>query len=347
MAEQNLLARLLSQFNVYYQKSILVQLEKSPFLARALGYHHGWNDAEGGPLNAHPGKQIRPLLTLLSCGAMGSPPDNAHSMAAAIELIHNFSLIHDDVMDVSDTRRGRTTVWRIWGENQAINVGDGAYGLSFLLLAEAEKDLPDVDPRIIVHGERMLARACVDTVTGQIMDISFEERDEVSSDEYTTMVGLKTGPLLGAALGGGAMFGGATIEQADKLETIGRRLGVAFQIQDDILGIWGDPDETGKANTDDLTHKKKSLPVLWALENLSGAAESALRELYAAEAPLPEASARRIQEILTRENVREAVGAVAQSHYEAVIEGLQEVYPDSEYRDELLNIAALIVNRSR
>lgn len=342
-AKQSLSEDLIKAFTTTYQNLILSSIPDHPLLQRTLGYHHGWNTPDGQPTQAKAGKYIRPLLALLSCGARGGNPDIAQHLAVAIELLHNFSLIHDDVMDVSETRRGRTTVWKLWGVNQAINVGDGAYGLSFQILAET----PNVNPRTLVYAQRILSKACVDTVYGQMLDISFESRDHVSPDEYSVMTGLKTGPLLGAALGGGALFAGATWEDAQELCTIGRELGVVFQMQDDLLGIWGKPDQTGKSTSDDLTAKKKSLPIIWALENLSPATRQELETLYQNDAPLPPHITERIRDILTNEGVDEAVSTQTQARYLKMISALEYHYPTaSDYRDALFNIVAFIVNRT-
>jgi geranylgeranyl diphosphate synthase type I len=193
--------------------------------------------------------------------------------------------------------------------------------------------------------ERILSKACVDTVKGQMLDVSFEDRNDVHADDYRLMTVLKTGPLLGASLAGGALFAGASAAQADTLIEIGRNLGVAFQIQDDILGIWGKPEQTGKSAGDDLTAKKKSLPVLWALENLPEKTRAELRDLYRHASPLPPAITGRIREILTTAGVREVIQAEAQRYYVQVVEGLQAQYPPSVYRDELLRLVTFIVNR--
>jgi geranylgeranyl diphosphate synthase type I len=338
------MATLLARFSNYYQETVHHALQEIPMLSRMLGYHHGWNDPDGNPLQVQTGKQIRPLLTLLSCGAMGAPIDQSLALASGIELIHNFSLIHDDIMDESDMRRGRNTVWRIWGNNQAINAGDGAYGLAFYVLSLA--NFPTLDPWMIVHGERLLAKACVDTVWGQMLDLSFETREDVQTDEYVQMVGLKTGPLLGVALGGGALFAGKSLEIVQALDQIGRHLGIAFQIQDDVLGVWGDSAQTGKSNMDDITHKKKALPILWGLQHLSPELVIELREIYHQPAPLSLDAATRVHDILTDAGIRQAIEGQAKQYYSQVIEGIQTLYPPSDYREGLLTVAELIVNRS-
>ncbi len=339
----NLITQLLTTFNTYYQNHIQLNIDQHALLSRLLGYHLGWSDPHGKPANYNRGKQLRPLLALLSCGAKGSDPANALAMASAIELLHNFSLIHDDVMDDSDTRRGRASVWSLWGVNQAINAGDGAYGLSFQLLAEADYH----DPQAIVYAQRILGKTCVDTVAGQMLDISFETRDDVNSEEYTLMTALKTGPLIGAALGGGALFAGSDWEEALALTQLGRQLGVVFQMQDDILGIWGEPDKTGKSASDDLTLKKKSYPVIWAMEHLSGAAYNELVNLYHREAPLPPKTTDRIRQILTVEGVKDEVLAETRTGYEKLVSGLKTHYPNaSDYQNELFRMVAFIVKRT-
>lgn len=340
---QPLSTHLLSGFNAIYPQLIQTAIQEHPLLNLMLGYHHGWNTPDGKASQANPGKQIRPLLALLSCGARGGNTQDAERMAAAIELLHNFSLIHDDVMDVSETRRGRTTVWKIWGVNQAINVGDGAYGLSFQLLAEAN----NIAPQILMNAQRILSKACVDTVYGQMLDISFESRETVSSEEYTRMVGLKSGPLIGAALGGGALFADTNWEDAEALCQLGRELGVVFQMQDDWLGIWGKPDTTGKSADDDLTAKKKSLPVIWAMENLPDSARNEFQQLYRQPSPLPVETTRQIREILSAAGVDEAVKTEAQQRYLKTVAGLEKYYPHaSPYRDELFNTIAFVINRT-
>lgn len=335
---------LLHTFATHYRNTIRTYLSDFPPLSTMLGYQMGWNDSKGIENLTSGGKQLRPLIAMLSCGAMDANPDNALALGSAIELIHTFSLIHDDVMDVSETRRGRPSVWKVWGVNQAINAGDGAYGLSFQFLADAEAS--GLDPIHLLRAGGLLGKACVDTVQGQMMDVSFEDRDLVSVEEYTIMTSLKTGPLIGLALGGGALLAGADAETVKALDKIGRQLGVAFQLQDDILGVWGNPDETGKSASDDITQKKKAFPMLWSLENLPEAERQVLTELYALPAPLSEEVTERVRDILTRNKVQEVVEAEALAHYDQVVEGLKAHYPDNDYRDELLKIVAFIVNRN-
>ncbi len=342
-SHQSLTTQLLTDFNARFQTTVRNNLQHWTMLQTMLGYHLGWNDAAGQPQSTNPGKQVRPLLTLLSCGACGGNPQAAWPMAAGIEMLHNFSLIHDDVMDVSEKRRGRDAVWTIWGVNQAVNVGDGAYGLSFQLLADA----PDANPQAVVYAQQILSKACVDTVYGQMLDISFETRADVSSAEYVQMVGLKTGPLLGAALGGGALFAGRTIDDALALVQIGRDLGVIFQMQDDILGIWGQSAQTGKSADDDLTAKKKSYPIIWALENLEPQHTNIINDLYSLPAPLSAETTSTLRQLLSEQQVNRAITHDIENRYHEVVDDLARYYPiENDYQAELLNLVEFIIRRA-
>lgn len=220
-----------------------------------LRYHMGW-----GPGAARRGKRLRPLLTLLACKAVHAPWEPAVPAACAVEWVHNFSLIHDDIQDQSETRRAHETVWKRWGIAQAINAGDALFALAQLAAAEGggEKNL---------SGEvsLVLNRACLELTKGQHLDLAFESRSEIAVEDYLRMIAGKTAALLSAACEIGALMGGASEMLRRRLVAFGRELGLAFQIHDDWLGIWGDPSKTGKSTADDLRSGKKSLPILYAL----------------------------------------------------------------------------------
>ncbi|WP_309237451.1 polyprenyl synthetase family protein [Actinomadura sp. BRA 177] len=215
---------------------------------------------------------------LLAAEAAGGTAAAALPAAVAVELAHNFSLLHDDVMDGDPTRRHRPTAWTVFGTNAAILTGDG-------LLAAAYEVLAVADSKAVAHGVRILARAVIDLVEGQCADLAFEERDDVTLDECLTMASRKTGALMGAACALGALYGGATTAEAGRLRTFGERFGLAFQLTDDLLGIWGDPAVTGKPVRSDLHNRKKSLPVVAALTSSHPAAVE-LADLYLGDEPL-------------------------------------------------------------
>jgi geranylgeranyl diphosphate synthase type I len=225
-----------------------------------LTYHMGWTGEGAGPEAT--GKRIRPLLVLLTNAACGANWQFALPAAAAVELIHNFSLVHDDVQDNSEKRRGRSTVWVKWGVPLAINAGDAL----FVIANQAMLDLIDRHPADrVVRASQILQQTCLDLTKGQYLDMSFEKRVNVTLDEYWRMIGGKTSALISACCHIGSLLGGADDAVQDAYRSFGNYLGLAFQIQDDILGIWGDEIKTGKSAASDLIAGKKSLPVLHGL----------------------------------------------------------------------------------
>jgi geranylgeranyl diphosphate synthase type I len=241
------------------------------------GHHYGWWDERGEPIEASGGKAIRPTLTLLAAEAVGAEPAVAVSAAAAVELVHSFSLLHDDVMDGDRTRRHRPTTWAAFGVGAAILGGDALLTLAFDVLAASEHPAAR-------DGMQRLSAAVQDLVDGQSADMSFETRADVDLPECLSMAEAKTGTLLGCACALGALYGGRP-DQAANLRGFGERLGLAFQLVDDLLGIWGDPQVTGKAVYADLRQRKKSLPVVAALTSGTAAGHE-LAALYHREMPL-------------------------------------------------------------
>ena len=242
-------------------------------MRRITGYHLGWWDEHGNRTGGDPGKTLRPALVLLAAEAMGAQPTVAIPAAAAVELVHNFSLLHDDVMDGDVTRRHRPTAWRIFGISAAILAGDALLTLAFDVLADSGHPAAQ-------DGMRLLSAAVQDLVDGQSADVSFERRSDVDLIECIRMAERKTGALLGCACAIGGLFAGASRDRQTRVHTFGAKLGLAFQFVDDLLGIWGDPETTGKPVYSDLHSRKKSLPVVAALTSDTAAARE-LAELYA------------------------------------------------------------------
>jgi len=238
-----------------------------------LLYHLGWADERFAPAHISSGKRIRPMLCLLACESAQGDATRAIPAAAAVELLHNFSLIHDDIEDNSPTRRGRPSVWTLWGVPQAINSGDGLLTISHLAIDRlSDRGVP---LERVFAARMIFDQACLSLTHGQYLDLAFESRAAVSVDEYVAMISGKTAALIGATAAIGATVAGSGTVQ--HYQAFGRELGLAFQIQDDILGIWGDEALTGKSAESDVAMRKKSLPVVYALER-----SERLRALYAA-----------------------------------------------------------------
>ncbi|BCB76363.1 polyprenyl synthetase family protein [Phytohabitans flavus] len=264
-------------------------LERLDETSRAQArYHLGWTTADGETSTGEGGKAVRPALALLSARAVGAPAEVGLPGAIAVELVHNFSLLHDDVMDGDTLRRHRRTVWAVWGTPSAILTGDA-------LLALAQEVLLESGSPYAADAGRLLASATRDLVRGQVRDLAFESRTDVTLDECLDMVAGKTGALLSASAAIGAVLAGAPAATTGALAAFGAHVGIAFQIVDDLLGIWGDPALTGKPVFSDLCARKKTLPMTYAASQPGPAGERLAEWLASAEkadeAALPEIAA--------------------------------------------------------
>jgi geranylgeranyl diphosphate synthase type I len=314
-----------------------------PAFLGMLHYHLGWTDDQFRPSPTKGGKRLRPLFTLLTCQAAGGDPQDALPAAAAVELIHNFSLIHDDIQDRSDTRRGRPTVWNLWGEAQAINAGDAMFTLAHLALHRL--DGRGIPPDRVAAAYRILDRTNLALCLGQHLDMDYESRLDVDTDAYMMMIHGKTASLLGCAGQLGALVASSDSKRAEHYRGVGEELGLAFQIQDDLLGIWGETDLTGKPVADDIRLRKKSLPVVHVLGRPEDPRAARLRALYS-------------QEMLSEDEVAEAVGLLddcqarlyaeelAFQHLERALAELETAGPDPEAGEALRELAHFLINRN-
>src|SRR5579875_3684643 len=230
----------------------------APEIRHIAAYHMGWTDSDGNPVDAPGGKGIRPTLAILGAEAAWADPEVGVPGGVAVELVHNFSLIHDDIIDTDTERHHRPTVWSVYGVGPAIVAGDALQVLAHQVLLESN---PTTGPAASAD----LAEATAAMIAGQADDIAFEKRRSVSVEQCTAMSAAKTGALLGCAASIGAVLAGAPEATVGALRDYGRHLGLAFQAIDDLLGIWGDPERTGKPSHSDLRQRKKSLPVAAAL----------------------------------------------------------------------------------
>jgi geranylgeranyl diphosphate synthase type II len=217
------------------------------------------------------GKRLRPALVLMACDAFGGDVQKAIKAALAIEVFHNFTLMHDDIMDKAPLRRGQVTVHERWNQNVAILAGDA-------MMVEANKLMLQVPDAILRQVMDIFNNTAAGVCEGQQFDMSFESRDRVSADEYLNMIRLKTAILLGGALKIGALIGGASDKDADLIYTFGEQLGIAFQLQDDILDVYGDPDKFGKQVGGDILSNKKTYLLIKALESAKDGYATALQQ---------------------------------------------------------------------
>lgn len=310
-----------------------------PSMRRIVAYHYGWEDENGRKIGADGGKGIRPALVLLAAEAAGGDPEVAVPAAVAVDLVHNHSLLHDDVIDGDPTRRHRATAWSVFGIGGAILAGDA-------LLALAHDVLGFSGHPAARQAERMLGAAVIDLLDGQSADIAFERRSDVELSECIRMARSKTGALFGCASALGALFGGGSPEQVHHLRVFGENLGLAFQHVDDVLGIWGDPTITGKSIHSDLGRGKKTLPVVAALRFGTSAGKE-LAGFYNRKQDLSGADLIRAADLV------EAAGGRNWSHAQvdhllAMAEGhLHSAHPAKRAAADLEALAELVVRRDR
>jgi geranylgeranyl diphosphate synthase type I len=309
-----------------------------PSMRRIAGYHVGWWDEQGRRTETGQGKVIRPALVLLAAEAIGGRAGPAVTAAVAVELVHNFSLLHDDVIDRDATRRHRATAWSVFGVGEAVLAGDLLLSLALDVLGASEHPAA-------AEGIRMLNTAVLDMTYGQTHDMAFEQRSDVAMADYLGMAGRKTGALIACACALGALFGRGSPQQVEHLRRFGEQLGLAFQLVDDLLGIWGDPARTGKPVFSDLEHRKKSAPVVAALSSPT-AAGLELAELYRRDRPLTG------DELVHAAELVEAAGGRSWSELQLghltteAIRHLEAAEPTPRAAAELTTLTRLITERT-
>jgi geranylgeranyl diphosphate synthase type I len=313
----------------------LNQKDSRPFY-EMLTYHMGWSGEGAGPEAA--GKRIRPLIVLLAAASCGADWRSALPAASAVELVHNFSLVHDDVQDNSDKRRGRPTVWTKWGVPMAINAGDALFVIANQAILDLEKNLP---APIVVRAASILNNICLELTRGQYMDMSYEERSDLKIEDYWPMIGGKTSALLSACTHIGALIGGADSDKQESYRAFGYGLGLAFQVQDDVLGIWGDEAVTGKSAASDLVEGKNSLPILFALEK-NGAFAKRWRQ-----GPIQTGEVHEVAALLESEGARAYAIETSEKETGKALAFLEQANPAGEAGVALLELANMLLKRKQ
>ena len=315
----------------------------TPDLYDILRYHLGWLDEQMVPTRRHGGKMLRSTLCLLCAEAYSGSYQRALPAAAAVELLHNFSLIHDDVEDRGKERRGRLTVWARWGEPVAVNAGDAMLILSELTLLRAPAY--GADPANVLAAMRLLNQTCLALAEGQHLDLTLEGNPEISRDQYFEVISRKTAALLGCSAQIGPLCAGARGAQADHYRGFGTFLGLGFQIQDDVLGIWGDPHITGKPFAADVYGRKVTLPVIEALARATPDVAAFISAVYRSSSPTP-SDVSAVVEHLTELGVREIVEAEAASYIDRAMDELEAVSPLPGPAADLGVLAQALVGRT-
>ncbi|MFT4039060.1 MAG: polyprenyl synthetase family protein [Thermomicrobiales bacterium] len=318
----------------------------SPLLAGMVRYHLGFADLSLRPIDPRSidrGKRIRPAVTLLVADAAGGSAQIAAPVAAAIELLHNFTLIHDDIQDESATRRHRPTVWKQWGTAQAINAGDALFAVSHLPLYGLPAAGLDASRTFaVLEG---FERMTIAIVAGQTRDLGFETRSDVTADEYLTMITGKTSAIIQFAAWAGALVAGASTATAARWGAFGLQLGLGFQIHDDLLGIWGTQAETGKRQADDIRRRKKSYPILLLRDRLPAPERVTLDAIFAREI-IAESAVERVLDMLDRYAVRADVERAVAAYHDAAAALLLELAEEPRSRERLQALVEQLATRT-
>nr|WP_246634744.1 geranylgeranyl diphosphate synthase IdsB [Nocardia iowensis] len=305
-------------------------------LRRMAGYHFGWWDRDGFEIDADPGKSLRAALVIASAAACSGGPVDAASAGAAVELVHNFTLVHDDIMDRDLTRRGRPTVWSVWGITDAMLLGDALQALAVRTAVEG------CAKHIAAEVVSRLAATMVELCRGQQEDCAFETREGITVNDYLQMVAGKTGALMGCSCALGACCAGADAETVSAMDAFGRRLGLAFQFTDDLLGIWGQPRLSGKPVGNDVKRRKRSLPVVAAIESGTSAGLE-LAWMFDAEHPLDAEDADRAVELIERAGGRAYTERQAEQQVRRALAEL----PDRLVTEDLMILAQGVWGREK
>lgn len=312
--------------------------EPAPGFAVMLRYAMGWVDENDRPYNHPTGKRIRPLLLLLCTEAAGGSWRTALPAAAAVELLHNFSLIHDDIQDDSPTRHGRPTVWKVWGEANAINAGDALFTLAYSALEQLSRE--KIAAETVIKVWRIFNTTALELTRGQHLDMRFEHQETVSIDDYVWMIQGKSAALLAACAQMGAVIASGDEALATHYAKFALNLGIAFQIHDDILGIWGDPSVTGKSAATDILSRKKSLPLLYGLSH-----SNALQAIY----QRPDFSDADVQEAvdaLDAVDARAYTQASENQYYQAALAALESANPKGDAATGLMQLVEALFQRN-
>ncbi len=311
-------------------------------LYNMMKYHLGWIDENLEPVERYKGKRFRPTLCLLAYHSLAGVYDKALPAAASIELIHNFSLIHDDIEDRDETRRGKPTVWKRFGVEHAINAGDGMHVLANLAALRLQE--VNVGDGKVLKVLKVLNDTVMELCEGQYLDMSFEKKISVDLDLYLKMIYKKTAALVEASLWIGAMLATDNEKKIEHFRSFGRNIGIAFQIVDDIIGIWSE--KTGKPKASDIRNKKKTLPVIYALGKASREDKEYLQEVYSKKGFLTEEEVEKVLSILEKVKAREFSIKMAQEYENRALEELNSLGIKNPSIEKIIVLSKFLITRS-
>ena len=302
----------------------------------------GWVDVDGQACNATEGKALRPTLCLLACEAAGGSVGKAMPAAVAVELIHNFSLIHDDIQDGDETRHHRPTLWAVWGVPKALIAGNTLRVVADTALEGLVEKGVELETALAAVG--VLTEAYQEMIEGQYLDMSYEGRPDIGIHEYLDMISRKSGALIRHSMNLGALIGARQTATIDALLECGRSLGYVFQIRDDVLGVWGDEDTTGKPVGADIRRKKNSFPVVHAMSAARGEDKQLLQTTYEKDS-LSDDDVASVLDVMDRVNTRENAQTLAAEHADRALEAVAQVELAPSAHEDLRELVDFLLVR--
>ena len=309
-----------------------------------LRYSLGWTDEQGRQRGEFAGKGLRPTLCLFACEAAGGALTRAVPAAVALELIHNFSLIHDDIQDRDEVRYHRPTLWSVWGDPKALVAGNTLRVIADSSVHRLVEAGVDLDGALRVAG--LLTEAYLQMIEGQYLDLAYEGRPHTTVDEYFKMIALKTGALIRSSLHIGATIGTNDPATVERFRECGSALGLVFQVRDDILGVWGDEEMTGKPVGADIRRKKNSFPIVYAMSKAAERDRRSLESVYSKE-HLDDSDVSTVLEIMERTGVQEMAHRIASEGCDGALEQLDVVEMSAEARRDIEDVARFLLVRER
>ncbi len=309
-----------------------------------LRYYVGWADVTGAPITAMTGKAVRPTLCLFGCEAVGGAVNLAMPAAVALEFIHNFSLVHDDIQDEDETRHNRKTLWRVWGKPKALVAGNVLRVVADTALHKLESEGLKPDRSLIVVS--LLTESYLEMIEGQYLDMSFEGRHDIGMDDYLRMISRKTGSLIRCSLNLGAAVGTDDPHAIAALRECGRALGYVFQIRDDALGVWGKEEITGKPVGSDIRRKKNSYPVVYTMEAAASEDRASIYSMYQ-KPELDDDDVDSVLRIMDRVGAREHAQSEAARWADAAVRAIAPLELSHQHREQIEEFTHFLLVRDR
>ena len=309
-----------------------------------LRYYMGWADEDGAPIAAMTGKTVRPTLCLFGCEAVGGSVNLAIPAAVALEFIHNFSLVHDDIQDEDETRHNRKTLWAVWGKSKALVAGNVLRVVADVALHALEGE--GLEPKRSLTAVGLLTESYLEMIEGQYLDLSYEGRPDISMDDYMRMISRKTGALLRCSLNLGAAVG--TDDQATiaAIRECGRALGYVFQIRDDVLGVWGEEEITGKPVGADIRRKKNSYPVVYTMDAATHEDRASISSMYM-KAELDDEDVGSALRIMEKIGVREHAQTEAARWADSAMQSIAPLELSHRHREQIEEFTHFLLVRDR